>query len=101
VPSRGAGPDTIEKIAGTVRGVNIKDCKVIILCRTDSWYVQPYAGSSDTAIADDGKWENETHLGSEYAALLVKSTFALMAAGFHICRLSRSVIAKAIVPAVR
>lgn len=75
IPSRGAGPDAVERIAGTVSGVNTKECKVIIFAHTDTWYVQPYIASSDTTIADDGKWENDSHLGSEYAALLVKTSY--------------------------
>jgi hypothetical protein len=75
VPSKGAGPDAMERIAGTVGGVNIKECKVVIFTRTDKWYVQPYIDSPDTLIKEDRTWENDTHLGSEYAALLVKTSY--------------------------
>jgi hypothetical protein len=33
--------------------------------------VQPFRRYSYTEIAADGGWENMTHLGSEYAALLI------------------------------
>jgi hypothetical protein len=75
IPPLGAGPDRMEKIAGTASGIRISDCKVVIFSHTDKWYVQPYIDSSDTSIGDDGAWENDTHLGSEYAALLVKSSY--------------------------
>ena len=75
VPSKGAGPDALETIAGKVSGVKVKDCKVVIYARTNTWYVQPYIDSSDTAINDDGTWRNDTHLGSQYAALLVKASY--------------------------
>ena len=75
VPSKGAGPDALETIAGKVSGVKVKDCKVVIFARTNTWYVQPYIDSPDTAINDDGTWRNDTHLGSQYAALLVKSSY--------------------------
>ena len=75
VPSRGAGPDLLETIAGTVRGVKPQDCKVVVFARTNTWYVQPYIDSSDTLINDDGTWRTDTHLGSEYAALLVKTSY--------------------------
>ena len=75
VPSRGAGPDRLERIAGTVRGVNIKDCKVIVFARTDTWYVQPYIEASDTEIKNSNTWQTDTHLGSEYAALLVNNSY--------------------------
>src|SRR2546423_4648027 len=75
VPPRGAGPEAVERIAGTASGVSVKECKVVIFARTDKWYVQPYIASPDTSINDDGSWENDTHLGSEYAALLVKTSY--------------------------
>lgn len=74
VPSKGAGPDRMEPIAGTVDGVNAKDCRVVVFARTNTWYVQPHAASPYTTIGNDGKWETDTHLGDEYAALLVKSS---------------------------
>jgi hypothetical protein len=75
IPSKGAGPDALETIAGTVSGVKVKDCKVVIFARTNTWYVQPYIDSPDTTINDDGTWHNDTHLGSQYAALLVKASY--------------------------
>jgi hypothetical protein len=75
VPSKGAGPDAMERISGNVNGVNVSECKVVIFTHTDKWYVQPYIDSSDTPIRDDGTWENDTHLGSDYAALLVKAAY--------------------------
>ena len=75
VPSRGAGPDKLETISGTVRHVSVRDTKVVLFARTNTWYVQPYVDSSDTLINDDNTWENDTHLGFEYAALLVNVSY--------------------------
>jgi hypothetical protein len=75
VPPKGAGPDRVERIAGTVNGVNIKECKVIVFAHGDTWYVQPYIESPDTEIRDSNTWQTDTHLGSQYAALLVKSSY--------------------------
>jgi len=76
VPHRGAGPTEMERIGGTVSGVNVEECKVVIFARGgDTWYVQPYIDSPYTPIDKDGKngkWENDTHLGSRYAALLIR-----------------------------
>src|SRR5260370_5271198 len=47
VPSKGAGPDAVERIAGTVSGVDGNQCKVMIFARTDVWYVQPYTAAAD------------------------------------------------------
>lgn len=75
VPRRGAGSEVMETIAGRVSGVKIKDCKVVIFARTDTWYVQPFIGSPDTSISDNNTWRTDTHLGFEYAALLVKNSY--------------------------
>lgn len=75
IPSKGAGDKELQTIAGTVGGVKISECKVVIFARTDIWYVQPYIASSDTSINEDNTWRNDTHLGSKYAALLVKNSY--------------------------
>lgn len=72
---RGGGPDQVEVIAGEVMGVTFSDLKVVVFARTDQWYVQPYVGNSDTSIGSDGKWETDTHLGVEYAAVLAKRSY--------------------------
>ena len=74
-PRRGAGSEVMETIAGRVSGVKIKDCKVVIFARTDTWYVQPFIGAPDTSINDDNMWRTDTHLGFQYAALLVKNSY--------------------------
>lgn len=75
VPPKGAGPDSMGSIAGTASAANVTQLKVVIFARTNTWYVQPYAASPYTAIAKDGKWKAATHLGDEYAALLVDSSY--------------------------
>ncbi|HWS99439.1 MAG TPA: toll/interleukin-1 receptor domain-containing protein [Pyrinomonadaceae bacterium] len=82
-PRRGSGPDITARISGKVSGVNVREYKVVLFARTDKWFVQPYTDQpstpnvdeSATPIQDDGSWENDTHLGSEYAALLVKMSY--------------------------
>jgi hypothetical protein len=39
------------------------------------WWVQPFAAQPFTAIRSDLQWRNTTHLGIEYAALLVDPEF--------------------------
>ena len=39
------------------------------------WYIEPYTADPYTSIGEDGRWENDTYLGREYAALLVKSEY--------------------------
>ncbi|MGH9822573.1 MAG: hypothetical protein ACREDR_04900, partial [Blastocatellia bacterium] len=75
VPPSGEGSERMERIAGTVSGADFKSCKVVIFARTNKWYVQPYTNNPKTSIGSDGKWETTTHLGYEYAALLVRSDY--------------------------
>lgn len=75
VPGAGAGPDKLETIAGKVSGIKVNECKVVVFARTNTWYVQPYIDASDITIADDYTWRTDTHLGHQYAALLVKADY--------------------------
>ncbi len=40
-----------------------------------TWWVQPFADRAFTAIQSDSKWKNSTHLGTEYAAMLVEAGY--------------------------
>ena len=45
--------------------------RIVLYARSGDWYVQPYANEPFTVIERDGSWRSSTHLGTEYAALLV------------------------------
>lgn len=75
VPPRGEGPDRMELIAGTVSGVDVSQCKVVVFAKTDTWYVQPTIAEPYTSVEPGGRWETDTHLGYEYAALLVRPSY--------------------------
>jgi hypothetical protein len=67
-------------IAGKVSGVKPEDLRredfrVVVYAKADHWYVQPFASVPTTGINDNGTWENDTHLGNRYAALLVKPSY--------------------------
>jgi len=49
--------------------------RVVLYARSGDWYVQPYANQPFTAIQGDGRWRSPTHLGTEYAALLVDAGY--------------------------
>jgi hypothetical protein len=77
-PYRPDGGDKIVgEVSGDVSGVKPAtcQCKVVVYAQTNTWYVQPYADSADTAIGNDGKWTSQTHGGAIYAALLVKTSW--------------------------
>jgi hypothetical protein len=69
------GTDRVATIKGTAEGLgNCKDCRVVIFAHTNKWWVQPLANDPYTPIVD-GKWQGETHLGTDYAALLVTPAY--------------------------
>lgn len=48
---------------------------VLLYSLTDKWYVQPTRAEPFTDIGKDGKWEATIHLGTRYAAILVRRSF--------------------------
>lgn len=73
-PAGEGGPDRIETIAGRVNGA-IAGQKIIIYAKSGVWWVQPLANQPLTEIQKDSTWQNSTHLGTEYAALLVEPDY--------------------------
>ena len=70
------GSSTYADISGKVSGIaDPQRYKVVLYAFTDTWYVQPLADSPYTSIDPDGTWNNWTHGGRRYAALLVKPSF--------------------------
>lgn len=61
----------LDTIRGRVNGAR-SDQRVVLYARSEAWYIQPWADKPFTEIAPDSTWTNETHLGTEYAALLVE-----------------------------
>ncbi len=73
-----AGPGGAEKtvrIGGRVTG-NKPGQRVVLFARDGTWYVQPFASKPFTEIQPDHSWTNITHVGTEYAALLVERDYA-------------------------
>ena len=66
------GSDKMGTIEGVVRDAAPQAYKVLLYARTNTWWVQPFADAPYTTIGADGKWRANTHLGAEYAALLVR-----------------------------
>jgi hypothetical protein len=71
VPSANAGgPLEMGFIEG--RAMNAApEQQVVLYARSGIWWVQPYGNQPFTRIQPDSTWRNSTHLGTEYAALLV------------------------------
>lgn len=99
VPPKGGGPDRMATIAGKAGGFNPNECKVVIFTRTNTWYVQPYANAPYTSIDSRGEWQTQTHLGDEYAALLVKPSYRPPATTDSLPPVGGDVLAATSVPA--
>ena len=64
----------LSRISGRVKGARSGQ-RIILSARAGDWYVQPWADQPFTEIAADSTWSSETHLGTEYAALLVEPAY--------------------------
>jgi len=69
------GPDNQDTIEG--RAISTKPGQQIVLYAKSEglWWVQPFTDRPFTAIQGDSRWKNQTHLGSQYAALLVNQGY--------------------------
>jgi signal transduction histidine kinase len=72
--NKGGGPE-LDIIKGRVNR-SAGNQRIVIYARSGAWYVQPYADEPFTSVAPDLTWSNSTHLGTEYAALLVEPGYA-------------------------
>ncbi len=70
------GPEQVQTIEGRVNGA-APGQQLILYARNGNgtWFVQPFRSRPVTKIQADSTWKNSTHLGTEYAALLVNSWY--------------------------
>lgn len=73
-PAAEGGPDKLDIIEGRVTGASPGQ-QIVLYARSGTWWVQPLANETFTTIQPDSKWINSTHLGTEYAALLVETGY--------------------------
>jgi hypothetical protein len=67
------GSGILVVIEGRVNRWHAGDQIVLFARGSDGvWWVQPFAKDALTVVQADTKWKNSTHLGLEYAAILVK-----------------------------
>jgi hypothetical protein len=70
-PADAGGPDRLDIIQGRVIGARPGE-RIVLYAKNGNWWVQPLVDEPLTRIQSDSKWVNSTHLGTEYAALLVE-----------------------------
>jgi hypothetical protein len=46
--------------------------QIVLYAKSERWWVQPQTAHPLTDVGADGRWHNSTHLGTEYAAILVE-----------------------------
>ena len=64
------GRERVDTIAGRVRNARPGQ-QIVIYAHSGQWWVQPWPERPFIPIKADSTWSTETHLGFEYAALLV------------------------------
>jgi len=75
IPHAGeGGPDRMETIEGRVLQARPGD-RIVLFAHWGTWYVQPFVNRPITKIQPDSSWQNSTHLGTQYAALLVDANY--------------------------
>jgi len=73
------GPGDFDPISGSVSDSKPGE-KIMIYSLTEgTWWVQPFGSRGFTEIGADGKWSNVSHLGEQYAALLVNGNYQISA----------------------
>jgi len=68
------GPVQMDFISGRVHGAGPGQ-RIVLYAHSGTWWVQPTAKDPFTQVQPDRTWRNATHLGTEYAALLVDSGY--------------------------
>jgi hypothetical protein len=76
VPEAGPGGEAkTVKIAGRVTDAKAGQ-RIVLYAHDGTWYVQPFGSRPFTEIQSDHSWSSVTHVGTEYAALLVERDYA-------------------------
>jgi hypothetical protein len=68
------GPDTLDVIRGRATQAQPGQ-RIVLFSRSTVWWVQPGLEQPFTTIDARGGWSASTHLGTEYAALLVDESY--------------------------
>jgi hypothetical protein len=74
-PAGQGGRERVDTISGRVRNARPNQ-QIVIYAHAGSWWVQPWPEHPLIPIKGDSTWSTETHLGFEYAALLVEANYS-------------------------
>jgi hypothetical protein len=95
-PADKGGPDTLDTIAGRVVGARSGQ-RIVLFARSGVWWAEPGA-NRPLAIQPDSTWSSATHLGTEYAALLVGPEYVPPSTTDVLPKAGGAVFAVAVVP---
>jgi hypothetical protein len=73
-PAAQGGRERVDTISGRVKNARPKQ-QIVIYAHAGSWWVQPWPDHAFIPIKADATWTTETHLGFDYAALLVEPDY--------------------------
>jgi hypothetical protein len=73
-PAAQGGRERVANIAGRVSGARPGQ-QIVVYARSGPWWVQPWPDKPFIPVRTDSTWSTPTHLGFEYAALLVDPGF--------------------------
>src|SRR5262249_55110697 len=76
-PADATRTDKLDIIQGRVNGARPGQ-QIVLYTKTQAWWIQPLFNNPFTGIQPDSTWVNSTHVGSEYAALLVEPDYKPM-----------------------
>jgi hypothetical protein len=75
IPAAGVGGDIrTATIAGRVDGARPGD-RIVLFAKSGQWYVQPLRTRPFTEIDAEGRWRSPIHLGTDYAAIVVREGY--------------------------
>ena len=69
------GAARLSTISGRVLGAKRGE-RIVLYAHAGTWWVQPFATKPFTTIQKDSTWSAVTHLGTEYAALIVEPGYS-------------------------
>jgi hypothetical protein len=91
------GPDRVELIEGRVSRAEPGE-QIVIYARAGVWWVQPLVTQPYTTVQRDLTFRCATHLGTEYAALLVRPSFLPPARTAELPEIGVGVLARVVSP---
>lgn len=96
-PAEAGGTEKLDAVEGRVYGARPGQ-RIVLYARSGAWYVQPFTDQPFTEIQPDSTWRSTTHLGTDYAALLVEPGYNPPSMADVLPGLGDGVVAVAAVP---